>query len=52
MDVRGWTLADLIDDAGYEALVAEAEKRLGEFADQNGTVEFLAPAHLALWTAD
>ena len=52
MDVRGWTLADFIDDAGYEALVAEAEKRLREFSDQDGSVEFLAPAHLALWTAD
>ncbi|WP_170428479.1 class I SAM-dependent methyltransferase [Ruegeria arenilitoris] len=52
MDVRGWTLADLIDDAGYEALVAEAEKRLGQFAAPDGSVEFPAPAHLAVWAAD
>jgi ubiquinone/menaquinone biosynthesis C-methylase UbiE len=49
MDVRGWTLSELIDDAGYEELVAEAEKRLGQFAAPDGTVEFPAPAHLVLW---
>ncbi len=52
MDVRGWTLAEFIDDAGYEALVAEAEKRLEQFAAPDGSVAFPAPAHLAMWTAD
>lgn len=52
MDVRGWTLADFIDDDGYEELVAEAENRLGQFAAPDGSVEFPAPAHLVLWTAE
>lgn len=50
MDVRGWTLADFIDDAGFEALVAEAEKRLARFTTPDGAVRFPAPAHLAVWT--
>lgn len=49
MDVRGWTLADFIDDAGFEALVAEAEKRFARFSGKDGTVEFPAPAHIAVW---
>ncbi|WP_172982739.1 class I SAM-dependent methyltransferase [Roseovarius bejariae] len=49
MDVRGWTLADYIDDAGFEALVAAAEKQLGRFAASDGSVAFPAPAHMAVW---
>ncbi|WP_377194222.1 class I SAM-dependent methyltransferase [Ruegeria meonggei] len=52
MDVRGWTLSEFIDDAGYEKLVAEAEQRLGQFAAPDGAVEFPAPAHLVSWTGD
>lgn len=50
MDVRGWTLAEFIDDAGFEALVAAAQDRLGGFAAQDGSVSFPAPAHIAVWT--
>lgn len=49
MDVRGWTLADFIDDAGFEALVEEAEKRFARFAGKDGSVEFPVPAHVAVW---
>ncbi|WP_165354752.1 methyltransferase domain-containing protein [Tropicimonas sp. IMCC6043] len=49
MDVRGWTLAEFIDDAGFEALVEKAEKRLVQFVGTDGTVEFPAPAHIAVW---
>lgn len=52
MDVRGWTLSEFMDDAGYEELVVEAEQRLGQFAAPDGAVEFPAPAHLALWDGD
>lgn len=48
MDVRGWTLADFIDDKGYEALVSAAEDRLGAFSGENGMVEFPAPAHIVV----
>lgn len=50
-DVRGWTLADFIDDAGYEALVEAAEDKLGHFAGDDGSVAFAAPAHIVVWTA-
>ncbi|WP_347312037.1 class I SAM-dependent methyltransferase [Defluviimonas sp. SAOS-178_SWC] len=49
MDVRGWTLGDFIDDDGFEALVTAAEECLGEYAASDGTVEFPAPAHIAVW---
>ncbi|MBW4985465.1 methyltransferase domain-containing protein [Mameliella sp. CS4] len=48
-DVRGWTLADFIDDAGVEALVASAERQLGQFVGPDGGVVFPAPAHIATW---
>jgi SAM-dependent methyltransferase len=47
-DVKGWTLADLIDDEQYEALLSEARKSLGMFVLPNGAVEFAAPAHIAV----
>lgn len=49
-DVRGWTLEHYIDDAGYEALVTEAEQKLGQFAASDGSVVFPAPAHIAIWS--
>ena len=49
MDVRGWTLSDSIDDAGFEALVAAAEDHLQPFAAEDGSVEFPAPAHIVVW---
>ena len=49
MDVYGWTLADFIDEAGYEALVAAAEEKLAQYAGDDGSVSFPIPAHIALW---
>ncbi len=43
-DVRGWTLADLVDDAGEAALVARAERELAAFVSADGSVAFAAPA--------
>jgi len=45
-DVRGWTLADMIDDARFDRLLEEAERGLRSFVDQEGKVAFEAPAHL------
>ena len=45
-DVKGWTLADLIDDAQYETLQAEAKTALAAFVQDDGTVMFDAPAHI------
>ncbi len=45
-DVKGWTLADLIDDQQYQALQDAAQTRLSDFTDVNGAVAFDAPAHI------
>jgi SAM-dependent methyltransferase len=43
-DIRGWTLADAIDDAQYAQLRREAQTALAAFAGENGTVRFAHPA--------
>src|SRR5262245_2903127 len=45
-DVKGWTLADLIDDRQYKTLQAEAARDLGKYVKGDGTVSFAAPAHI------
>jgi len=45
-DIRGWTLADSIDDEQFERLVMEAESELARFVTPEGTVEFDSPAHV------
>ena len=45
-DIRGWTLADAIDDDEYERLLATARNRLTQFVNADGKVEFASPAHL------
>lgn len=45
-DVKGWTLADLINDAEYTTLLQTAERELQSFVIPDGTVRFAAPAHL------
>lgn len=42
-DVRGWTLADMIDDDQYRRLLGEARRRLTRFTDAQGRVAFPAP---------
>lgn len=48
-DIRGWTLADAIDDEQYRSLLSEAQRDLAPFADETGAVAFDAPAHIAVW---
>jgi SAM-dependent methyltransferase len=43
-DVRGWTLADLIDDDEEATLVVRAERDLARFVSADGSVEFPSPA--------
>lgn len=43
-DVRGWTLSDLVDDAGEATLVAKAEREMASFVSDDGSVAFPAPA--------
>ncbi len=46
-DVRGWTLADMIDDDDYSLLLEEAARDLARFTNPDGSVEFAAPALIA-----
>ena len=46
-DVKGWTLADMIDDGQYQALLKAAREELGRFELSDGTVAFNSPAHIA-----
>jgi SAM-dependent methyltransferase len=46
-DIRGWTLADRVDDALYAALLNEARVRMRRFTRPDGAVEFAAPALIA-----
>src|SRR3546814_9176817 len=45
-DVKGWTLADAIDDAQYKQLQQAAQNELRQFATADGSVRFAAPAHI------
>ncbi len=45
-DIKGWTLADLIDDDQYATLLREAPAALARFVRQDGTVGFASPAHV------
>jgi SAM-dependent methyltransferase len=46
-DVKGWTLADKIDDAQYRLLRQAAEVELARFARPDGVVRFASPALFA-----
>jgi len=45
-DVKGWTLADMIDDGQYRLLQQEAPRALAGFVQPDGSVLFDAPAHI------
>jgi SAM-dependent methyltransferase len=49
-DVKGWTLADVIDDNQYRILLREAERELMPYRQHEGTVAFRAPAHVVTAT--
>jgi ubiquinone/menaquinone biosynthesis C-methylase UbiE len=46
-DVKGWTLAELIDDTQYRALQAAAKTELRRFVQADGSVAFRNPALIA-----
>ena len=45
-DIKGWTLADMIDEVQFQSLLTEAEKVLQPFVTPEGTVVFSSPAHI------
>lgn len=49
-DVKGWTLADMIDEAQFKTLVEAAEKEMQPFVTPENEVAFTAPAHIVAYT--
>jgi len=49
-DIRGWTLANVLDDAQFARLLEEAETALRPFVRGDGSVAFAAPAHIVTVT--
>lgn len=47
-DVKGWTLADLIDEAQYGQLLQAAQAELTPYLQRDGTVAFGSPAHIVI----
>jgi hypothetical protein len=45
-DIKGWVLADLLDDEQFARLRDAAERALSPFVAVDGTVAFDAPAHI------
>jgi SAM-dependent methyltransferase len=46
-DIKGWTLADRIDETQYKTLLEEAQKALRPYLAADGTVTFRCPALIA-----
>ncbi len=51
-DVKGWTLATMIDDDQYRALQEAAPEALSAFVLGDGSVAFPSPAHLVSFGGD
>ncbi len=49
-DIKGWTLADMIDDQQYRLLLDRAKAVLKEFENEQGSVTFDSPAHIVSLT--
>lgn len=45
-DIKGWTLADVLEDAQLDLLLREAERELNRFVTADGAVQFSSPAHI------
>lgn len=45
-DVKGWVLADMLNDRQFELLLREAEQTLSSYVTPEGEVIFDAPAHI------
>lgn len=45
-DIKGWTLANDLNDVQFDRLQREAELALVDFVREDGSVRFAAPAHI------
>lgn len=48
-EIKGWTLAEVLDDEQYQLLLLEAEQELKPFVSDEGGVSFVIPAHIIKW---
>jgi SAM-dependent methyltransferase len=48
-EIKGWTLAEVLDDEQYQLLLQEAEQELKPFVSDDGSVSFVIPAHIVKW---
>jgi hypothetical protein len=44
-DIKGWVLADLLDDTQFELLLREAKETLSQFQTPEGGVSFNSQGH-------
>jgi SAM-dependent methyltransferase len=49
-EIKGWTLADVLDDAQYARLQRESAAHLAAYVRPDGSVEFAGPAHVVTAT--
>lgn len=49
-DIKGWTLADALDDEQFEKLRTEASEELSRFVQNDGSVFFPSSAHIVTAT--
>lgn len=49
-DIKGWVLADALDDDQFNQLLHAAEQSLTAYVTDKGTVAFDAPAHIITFT--
>lgn len=45
-DIKGWVLADMLDEEQFQQLIAAAQQELRQFVIADGSVAFPAPAHI------
>jgi hypothetical protein len=48
-EIKGWTLAAVLNDEQYRLLLREAEQELKPFVSDDGSVSFVIPAHIVKW---
>jgi len=46
LDVKGWTLGEMIGPEGHKRLLQTAEKELQQFVEADGSVSFSSPSHM------
>lgn len=49
-DIKGWVLADVLDDQQVDYLLHAARKEMTQFVTEDGSVAFSAPAHIVTAT--